>query len=136
MQFDTSSPIWVQLVSDFMRRMAAGEWAAGARIPGVRDLAVDLGVNPNTVQRALAELERDGLCRSERTAGRFVTEDEGRLDRLRAVLMSEAADDLIRRAKGLGMAREQVQRLLDDRWSDHDEPDDDRPHTDTANRGA
>jgi DNA-binding transcriptional regulator YhcF (GntR family) len=81
MEFDTSSPIWVQLVGDFSRRIVTGEWPAGGRIPGVREIAVDVGVNPNTVQRALAEMEREGLCRSERTAGRFVTDDMQRIDR-------------------------------------------------------
>ena len=123
MQFDTSTPIWVQLVADFSRRMATGAWAAGARVPGVRELAVDVGVNPNTVQRALAELERAGLCRSERTAGRYVTDDEDRLDRLRVELVGVAADDFIRRARGLGMGRAQVQELLEERWNDHDGDD-------------
>nr|WP_269770462.1 GntR family transcriptional regulator [Brevibacterium yomogidense] len=108
------------MVADFSRRMATGEWAAGARVPGVRELAVDVGVNPNTVQRALAELERDGLCRSERTTGRYVTDDGARLDRLRVDLVGDAADDFIRRARGLGMDRAQVQGLLDERWNDHD----------------
>lgn len=132
MQFDASSPIWVQLVSDFSRRVVTGEWAAGARIPGVRELAVDLGVNPNTVQRALAELEREGLCRSERTVGRFVTDDAERLDRLRVELISDAADGFILRARGLGMTRGQVQRLIDDRWRDHDEPSHDEAGHDEA----
>lgn len=123
MQFDTSTPIWVQLVADFSRRMATGEWAAGARVPGVRELAVDVGVNPNTVQRALAEVEREGLCRSERTAGRYVTDDGDRLDRLRVELVGDAADDFIARARGLGLDRAQIQRLLDDRWNQHDGDD-------------
>ena len=73
MEFDTKSPIWLQLVEEFSRRICVGEWQTGARLPGVRDLAADLKVNPNTVQRALAELDRQGITYSERTAGRFVT---------------------------------------------------------------
>jgi len=69
--FDASRPIWLQLREEFTRRIVIGRWAPGKQIPGVRELAVELGVNPNTVQRTLAELERDGLCRSERAVGRF-----------------------------------------------------------------
>ncbi|HJA37495.1 MAG TPA: GntR family transcriptional regulator [Candidatus Brevibacterium intestinigallinarum] len=135
MQFDASSPIWVQLVADFQRRMVTGEWEAGAKIPGVRELAVDLGVNPNTVQRALAEMEREGLCRSERTAGRFVTDDTQRIDRVRAALVQDAADDYIRRARGLGMGRAHAQDLLDQRWSDHDDSADRTDDRTTATGG-
>ncbi|HJG81372.1 MAG TPA: GntR family transcriptional regulator [Brevibacterium senegalense] len=133
MEFDTSSPIWVQLVDDFSRRIVTGEWPAGGRIPGVREIAVDVGVNPNTVQRALAEMEREGLCRSERTAGRFVTDDRQRIDRVRAALVQDAADDYIRRARGLGMGRAHAQDLLVQRWSDHDDgADRDDDHTTEA----
>ena len=55
MQFDSAQPIWLQLVDEFSRRIAAGEWRAGARISPVRELASELTVNPNTVQRAFAE---------------------------------------------------------------------------------
>ena len=129
MLFDSSSPIWVQLVAEFSRRIVVGEWSTGARIPGVRGLAGELGVNPNTIQRALSELEREGLCRSERTSGRFVTEDAARIDRLRAELAGGAADDFIDRARGYGMGRAQAQQLITNRW-DHHDPDrhDDHDH--------
>ncbi|MDX2355934.1 GntR family transcriptional regulator [Dietzia sp. PP-33] len=120
MQFDTSSPIWVQLVGEFSRRIVTGEWAAGDKMPGVRELATDLGVNPNTAQRALAELERTGLCRSERASGRFVTSDQDRIDEVRADLATDAADEFVRRVRGLGMAHGQAHTLLDTRWDDHE----------------
>ncbi|PAY22161.1 GntR family transcriptional regulator [Dietzia natronolimnaea] len=120
MQFDTSSPIWVQLVEEFSRRIVIGEWAAGARMPGVRELASDLGVNPNTAQRALAELERLELCRSERASGRYVTSDDARIDEVRADLASGAAHEFIRRVRGLGMTQDKARELLDKRWDDHD----------------
>lgn len=120
MEFDTSSPIWVQLVDEFSRRIATGEWAAGDKMPGVRETASGLGVNPNTAQRALAELERLGLCRSERATGRFVTDDEARIDEVRATLAAGAADEFVRRARGLRMARDQARALLDQRWDSHD----------------
>ena len=120
MDFDTSSPIWVQLVEEFSRRIVTGEWAAGEKMPGVRDLAVELGVNPNTAQRALAELERLGLCRSERAAGRYVSGDEARIDEVRADLASGAADEFVRRVRGLRMAHDQARALLDKRWDSHE----------------
>ena len=126
MEFDTSSPIWLQLVTEFSRRVATGEWAAGEKIPGVRELALQLGVNPNTVQRALTEMERDGLCRSERTSGRFVTEDSRRVSRLRLELAAGAADDYIRISRGLSMNLQDAAALVDERWTHNDTPDHDQ----------
>ncbi|HLS15268.1 MAG TPA: GntR family transcriptional regulator [Beutenbergiaceae bacterium] len=130
MQFDNSAPIWVQLVSEFARRIVVGDWASGARLPGVRELAAELGVNPNTAQRALAELERQGLCRSERTAGRFVTDDPARIDQARAELVGDAADAFVRRARGLKMGQNQAQELIQKRWNRYD--DHDRLETETG----
>lgn len=117
MEFDASSPIWLQLVDEFTRRIVVGQWPAGSRIAGVRDLAGELKVNPNTVQRALAELERQGLTRSERTTGRFVTDDAAAIDEARLGLATEAADDFSRRAQGLGMSLSAARDLLGRRWS-------------------
>ncbi|WP_193106190.1 GntR family transcriptional regulator [Brachybacterium sp. FME24] len=126
MRFDSSSPIWAQLVAEFSRRIVVGDWAPGGRIPGVRELASDLGVNPNTAQRALAELERQELCRSERTTGRFVTDDPTRIDDLRAELARDAADEFIRRARGFGIRPTRAQQLIHERWDRHDTHDHDR----------
>ena len=127
MHFDTSSPIWVQLVGEFSRRIVTGEWAAGEKMPGVRELAADLGVNPNTAQRALAELERRGLCRSERATGRFVTDDTALIDSVRADLATGAADEFIARVRGLRMAHEQARALIDTRWESHEHHTTDLP---------
>lgn len=121
-EFDNSRPIWLQLVAEFSRRIAVGAWQAGDRIAGVRELALDLGVNPNTVQRAFGELERDGLVRSERTAGRFVTDDPQRITRMRQELATGAADDFIRRGQGFGMTLADAQALIESRWT-HDDTD-------------
>lgn len=129
MEFDTSSPIWLQLVSEFSRRIVTGEWGAGERIPGVRELALQLGVNPNTVQKTLGEMEREGLCRSERTAGRFITEDRRRIATLRRELVTEAADDYIRVGRGLGMEAPDALALIDERWNSRDDAHDDRTGT-------
>ncbi|HJE51697.1 MAG TPA: GntR family transcriptional regulator [Tessaracoccus flavescens] len=116
MEFDPSIPIWLQLVDEFTRRIVTGRWRAGERIAGVRDLAAELRVNPNTVQRTLAELERRGLCRAERATGRFVTDDQTVIDDARTELAAEAATDYARRAQGLGMSLTAARDLLGRQW--------------------
>ena len=74
-QFSNDAPIYSQLIEQVKVGIVSGAFPPGERLPSVRDLAVEAGVNPNTMQRALTELERDGLVYSQRTAGRFVTED-------------------------------------------------------------
>ena len=74
--FRNDQPIYSQLTQRLTEAIVSGIYAPGEKLPSVRELAVEAGVNPNTVQRALAELERDGLVFSQRTTGRFVTENE------------------------------------------------------------
>ncbi|WP_413317621.1 GntR family transcriptional regulator [Agrococcus sp. 1P02AA] len=124
MQFDSTRPIWLQLVDEFARRIVADEWPAGSRIPAVRELAAELQVNPNTVQRACSELERDGLLRSERTSGRFVADDTAAISGLRRQLVADAADTYARRAEGVGLSLVDAQALLAERWDHHDRTDD------------
>jgi GntR family transcriptional regulator len=75
-QFNSEAPIYSQLIGQIRQGIVSGAFPPGERLASVRDLASEAGVNPNTMQRALTELERDGLVYSQRTAGRFVTEDQ------------------------------------------------------------
>lgn len=74
-------PVYVQLVEQLELALVTGEFPPGSRIPPVRELAADAGVNPNTMQRALQELESRGLLQAQRTAGRTVTADDARATR-------------------------------------------------------
>ena len=74
-QFTDDRPIWQQIVEQLTRKILKGEYPPGERLPGVRELAAQAGVNPNTMQRAMAQLEADGLAVGSRTAGRTVTGD-------------------------------------------------------------
>ena len=76
-QFSNDAPIYAQLIRQIRAGIVSGAFSPGERLPSVRDLAMEAGVNPNTMQRALTELERDGLVYSQRTSGRYVTEDRG-----------------------------------------------------------
>lgn len=122
--FDNARPIWLQLVDEFRRRIAVGDWVLGAKMPSVRDLALDLGVNPNTVQRALAELDRLGLAASERTAGRFVTDDPVLVGQIRDELAISATQQHITRLRGLGVSLGEATGLLQRHWN-HDKEESD-----------
>ena len=112
MPIDDSRPIWVQLVDDFRMRIVTGAWPAGTRIPSVRDLATQAGVNPNTVQRALVELDRSGLTAAER----IVTADAAALAAVRRELAVGAADTFITAVTAIGMDHAQASGILAERW--------------------
>ena len=105
-------PIYAQLVEEIQRRIVTGVYPAGSRLPAVRELAVEASVNPNTMQRALAKLEEDGLLYTQRTSGRFVTEETERIMQAK----EEMAADLIRRfiesIGTLGYTSEQAMELI------------------------
>ena len=80
---DMSRPIYAQIVERLKAKILAGIYPPGGHLDSVRDLAAAAGVNPNTMQRALAQLESEGLVRTERTSGRYVTEDTNLIEQLR-----------------------------------------------------
>ena len=82
-RLEDNRPIWLQLSQQLTRRIITGVYPPGSRLPSVRELAAEAGVNPNTMQRALAQLDQDGLAKADRTAGRLVTQDTEVLDRVR-----------------------------------------------------
>ena len=96
-QFDASRPIYAQLVERLKAKILAGTYPPGGHLDSVRDLAAAAGVNPNTMQRALAQLEAEGLVRTERTNGRFVTEDTELIEQLRAEAARNMAAEFLRK---------------------------------------
>ncbi len=111
--FRADAPIYTQLCEFLTVAIVSGVYAPGDRLPAVRDLAVDAGVNPNTVQRALAELERRGLVYSQRTAGRFVTENTALIEQERERLAVEQAIAFLTAMDRLGYSRSQAAALLE-----------------------
>ena len=110
--FKTGIPIYTQIVDEMTMRIASGEYAPGDKLPSVRDLAMDAGVNPNTMQRALAELERRGLVYSERTSGRFVTKEESTLKELHAVLAKKYFEELTEKLRKIGMNDDEIREAV------------------------
>ena len=90
------APVYTQLVDQIARAIILGQFPPGSKLPSVRDFASDAGVNPNTMQRALAELERLGRLRAQRTAGRTVTEDLARIDREKRRLAQAGIEERVR----------------------------------------
>ena len=113
MDFDlkSSRPIWLQLAEQLGRRIVTGVFPPGSRFPTVRELAAEAGVNPNTMQRAMAQLESEGLVATNRTLGRSVTEDVGVLDATRKRLAEELTEKYFSDMKELGFARSEAAAL-------------------------
>jgi DNA-binding transcriptional regulator YhcF (GntR family) len=112
-QFHSEAPIYTQLVSQIKLRIVTGVYLPGQRLPAVRDLALEAGVNPNTMQRALQELEREQLVFSQRTSGRFVTEDVTMIEEAKNSLAQAQLQVFLREMKALGYSMEQIKKLLE-----------------------
>lgn len=116
-QFDASRPIYAQLVERLKAKILAGTYPPGGHLDSVRDLAAAAGVNPNTMQRALAQLETEGLVRTERTNGRFVTEDTELIEQLRAEAARNMAAEFLEKMRSIGYTPQQTMELLE-RWNE------------------
>lgn len=106
--FVNDRSIYLQLVDIIQNRIATGYYAPGSKLASVRDLASEAEVNPNTMQKALAELERMGLVYSQRTSGRFVTDDEGRIQEMKR----ETIQTFLQQMKNMGFEKEEIIDLI------------------------
>lgn len=118
MEFDSSRPIYLQLLEEFKIKISTGQWESGAKIDSVRNLARDYEVNPNTVQKALAELERAGLTETRRTAGRFVTDDKNLISKLEDNSFYKIADEFISGAESLNLKKDDAINQLKQYWEE------------------
>ncbi len=108
-------PIYQQLVEILTEQIVSGQLAAGEKVPAVRELAAQAGVNPNTMQRALADMEREGLMHTNRTSGRYVTEDKEMIDKIREQIASDRIAEFLAGMSQLGFSEQEVFRLLEKR---------------------
>lgn len=111
-KFNDEQPIYQQIISQIKERIVAGEWKAGSKLKSVRELALETGVNPNTMQKALAELEREGLVYSQRTAGRFVSDNKEKTDRLQEEMTMECIKTFVAQMEKMGYKKEQIIEML------------------------
>lgn len=111
-KFNDEQPIYQQIISQIKERIVAGEWKAGDKLKSVRELALEAGVNPNTMQKALVELEREGLVYSQRTAGRFVSDNKEKTDRLLEEMTMECIKTFVAQMEKMGYKKEQIIEML------------------------
>ena len=115
---EDNMPIYMQIMNRIRDAIASGELVAGDKVPSVREFASEFEVNPNTMQRALMELEREGILVSERAIGRFVTDDRSRIDAMRREAGSRAADAFIRQMADLGFSEEEMLDFFRERYGE------------------
>ena len=109
---DNDRPIYLQLMERIQRDIIAGVYQPGDKLPSVRDLALEAVVNPNTMQKALSELERSGLVYSQRTSGRFITEDTEMLTQMKKELATEHIQEFFQKMEQLGFSRAELLTLV------------------------
>lgn len=103
--FEDGKPIHIQLTDEIVHRIITGVYSPGNRLPSVRELAFEASVNPNTMQRALSTLEESGLIYSERTNGRFVTDDLELIGKAKADIVKSAVINFFSAMDELGFDR-------------------------------
>ena len=115
MPWDISSErsVYLQLVDIIKQKIMSGEYKPGQRMESVRELAAEAAVNPNTMQRALTELEREGLLYTQRTSGRFVSEDARRIADLRMAGAAKKAREFYMEMAQTGLSDDEIRKLLE-----------------------
>ncbi len=112
MEFQSNIPIYVQIMDDIKLQIISGKLQPGDKLGSVRDLAMAYGVNPNTMQKALSELEWEHLLYTMRTAGRYVTEDAALIAQWRERLARERITQAVQDLQHLGYQNEEILELL------------------------
>ncbi|MDS0524669.1 GntR family transcriptional regulator [Clostridium sp. SHJSY1] len=112
-EFNDSAPIYQQLMEQIKLRIISGMYTLGEKLPSVRDLASDASVNPNTMQKALTELERIGLLYSQRTAGRFITEDREMIKEMQINLAKEQVEKFLLNMKNIGFSKQETISMIE-----------------------
>jgi len=111
-KLNTDRPIFQQIIERIQKDIITGCYTPGDKLPSVRELAATASVNPNTMQRALSELERSGLIHSHRTSGRYITEDESLIKQVKDSIANQVVMHYMQEMKQLGFDNEQAVQAL------------------------
>ncbi len=110
--FDNERPIYIQLVEMIRIDIVSGKFKKGQKLPSVRELALAMKVNPNTMQKALVELENENLVYTERTNGKYVTQDENLIEKAKKELAWEKVNNYLNSMKSIGISYDLAVRYL------------------------
>ena len=111
-ELKSDRPIYSQLIEQIELKICSGIYPLGSKLPSVRDLAQEASVNPNTMQRALSKLEEDGLLYSNRTSGRFVTEDVNMVKQVKSKLAQEHVQAFLKKMTELGFDYKEILSII------------------------
>ena len=111
-EFQDHLPIYAQLMDTLKRRIITGRYLPGEKLPSVREPAAEAGINPNTVQRAFSELEREGLIYTQRATGKYVTENADEIKSARQALAKTQVAEFLSNMQSLGYSVGDVIVLL------------------------
>lgn len=111
-ELKSDRPIYAQLVEQIELKICSGDFAPGSKLPSARDLAQEISVNPNTLQRAFAKLQEDGLLFANRTSGRFVTEDLDMICHVKSRIANEHVQQFLENMCKLGFERSEILKML------------------------
>lgn len=109
---DSDRPIFIQIIEKIQMDIISGVYKPGDKLPSVRELAAEASVNPNTMQKALSELERTGLVYSQRTCGRFITEDTKMIDDIKSEMAREIISQFLENMQKLGFQKDETVSLM------------------------
>jgi len=113
-EFNNNLPIYVQIMNYLKKQIIVGKLKPGDKIPSVRELASELQINPNTVQRTLSELEREGIAETRRGLGRYVTSEESIIMEIKKEMAGELIEHFIQGMRELGFASNEIISIVSD----------------------
>lgn len=111
-QIDDSRPVYIQLIDEIKMRIISGYYKLGDRLPSVRDLAEEAQVNPNTMQKALIELESCGMLNSQRTSGRYITDNVILIEEMRQMIALQYIKEFFENMEKLGYSQEEIKQKI------------------------
>jgi GntR family transcriptional regulator len=122
--FESTKPIYLQIMDLIKKEIATGKLPPGSQMASVRELAMQYQVNPNTVQRALSELEREGLVKSDRTIGRFINDKSDMIEALKNQMIEEVIGEFVKKVGELNIEEKAICSLIERYLSREERKDD------------
>ena len=113
-ELDNNSPLYIQIVEQLKKYIISGKINISERLPSVRELSLQIKVNPNTLQKALMELEELGLIYTERTNGKFVTNDQKLIDKFREEYAKELSIKYILNMESIGFSKKEIVKYINE----------------------